>query len=127
NLITNAKWIRGVSPIYSPDYEVIFKKIVESNVNTQLILTEAVLNKLNNSIGYEKFKDLSCNYQLEIFVADDNLKVAFTVTDSFLSLGLFSNNNVYDTTHDLIGTDYQSVCWGSELFKYYLENANKYE
>lgn len=127
NLITNATWIRGVSPIYSPDYEMIFKKIVESNVNTQLILTEAVLNKLHNSIGYEKFKDLSCNYQLELFVVDDNLKVAFTVTDSFLSLGFFSNNDVYDPTHDLISTDHQSVRWGVELFEYYLEKANKYE
>jgi predicted transcriptional regulator len=125
--IKTANWIKGVSPLYSPEYPRIFKELVEKNINTQIILTASVFKKLEDAIGLENIKSLIYEHPLEIFMTEENLKVAFTVTDSFLSLGLFGKNGVYDITHDLIGTDESAIIWGNELFEYYRDKAKKYE
>lgn len=124
-----AKWIKGVSPIFSADYPVVFKEAIEKNVSIQAILTDAVLKKTIDALGKENFDKLifDCKYNFDISVTDENLKVAFTVTDGFLSLGLFTNNGIYDPTHDLISTDNKAIQWGIELFDYYREKAKRYE
>ncbi len=125
--IKPAKWIKGVTPVFSSDYPVVFTKIIEQNVSTQVILTDAVLKKSIDAIGKENFDKLISNYNFDLLVTDENLKVAFTATDGFISLGLFTNNGLYDPTHDLISTDNKAIQWGIELFEYYREKAKKYE
>ncbi len=121
--IKPAKWIKGVTPVFSSDYPVVFTKIIEKNINTQVILTDAVLKKSIEALGKENFDTLISNYNFDLLVTNENLKVAFTVTDGFLSLGLFTNNGIYDPTHDLIATDTKAIQWGIELFDYYRETA----
>lgn len=125
--IKPAKWIKGVSPVFSSDYPVVFKEIIERNAGTQIIFTDAVLKKTIDAVGKEKFDKSISNYNFDVLVTDENLKIAFTVTDGLLSLGLFTNNGLYDPTHDLIGTDNKAIQWGSELFEYYRDKSNKYE
>ncbi|CAG1004811.1 hypothetical protein METP3_03651 [Methanosarcinales archaeon] len=127
NIVKNAKWIRGVSPIFSADYPIIFKDLVKNNVDIHLILTEAVFKKLIDTISLESFKILEKEYPLKVTVSNENLKVAFTVTDTFLSLGLFNNDGIYDISHDLICIDDRGIRWGIELFEYYqkkIEESN---
>jgi predicted transcriptional regulator len=124
--IKTAQWIKGVSPIFSSDYPIVFKEIVEKNISTTLILTDPVLEKLTDSIGLENLKKYIYNYSLELLITED-LKVAFTVTDSFLSFGLFNTDSVYDTAYDLISTDEEAIRWGSELFEYYKGKSRNYE
>ncbi len=125
--IKPAKWIKGVTPIFSADYPIVFKEIMEKNVPTQAILTDAVLNKTIDGLGRRKFDKLISKNNFDILVINDNLKVAFTITDSFLSFGLFTNNGIYDITHDLISTDNKAIHWGTELFEYYRGKAKIYE
>lgn len=127
SFIKNVNWIKGISPIFSPDYPVVFKELIENGVNTQLVLTGAVLNKLVEAMGIENLKNLVEKHSLEILLTDKNVKVALTASDTFISLGLFTNSGVYDTAHDLIGTNDQAIRWGVELFKYYRKGARKYE
>ena len=123
--LKNAKWVKGVSPIFAPDYPIIFRELA-TTVPTQLVLTREVLEKLLESVNKEDLKRAISECCLEIFVTEEDVKVAFTVTDSFLSLGLFSTEGVYDTTSDLISTDSRAVRWGSELFKHYQKKAEKF-
>lgn len=125
--IKTANWIKGVSPIYSSDYEKIFKKVIEKNITIELVLTVEVFKKLTNTMGLDNFNNLIHNHPINIFLTDENLKVAFTITDAFFSLGLFTKDNVYDITHDLISTDDFAIRWGDELFEYYRRRAKKYE
>lgn len=125
--IKTAKWIKGVSPIYSSDYEKIFKEVIENNISIQLILTIAVFKRLTDAIGLDILNDLIRNYPLEIFISNENIKVALTISDAYLSFGLFSNNGVYDVTQDLSSTNEFAIRWGYELFEYYRVRAKKYE
>ncbi len=125
--VKNANWVKGVSPIYSPYYEKLFIEMMEKNVRIQLILTVSVFKKLTDNIGLDNLNNLIHNYPIEIFLTDVNLKVAFTITDAFFSLGFFSNNGVYDITYDLISNDDFAIRWGDELFEYYRGKAKKYE
>ncbi len=123
SLIKTAKWIRGISPIFSPDYPTVFKELIEKNIDTKIILTDAVLKKIINTVGLENLKNSINNYSLDLLITDENLKVASTATDTFLSLGLFTNDGVYDVKYDLISTDESAIRWGVELFEYYKEKA----
>jgi predicted transcriptional regulator len=127
NLIKTVKWIRGISPIFSPDYPTVFKELIERNIDTKIILTDAVLKKLINTVGLENLKNAINNYSLDLLITDENLKVASTATDTFLSLGLFTNDGVYDVKYDLISTDESAIRWGVELFEYYNEKATPVE
>ncbi|HEY9245355.1 MAG TPA: transcriptional regulator FilR1 domain-containing protein [Candidatus Methanoperedens sp.] len=125
--IKTAKWVKGVYPIYSSDYAIVFKELIERNINICLILSEAVLNKLIEAAGLDYLRNATSRYNLEILIANEKLEVAFTVTDSFLSLGLFTKNGVYDITHDLVAADERAVHWGHELFEYYRDRTKRYE
>ena len=122
----NAKWVKGVSSIFSPDYPKVFEEVAKRAI-TQLVLTESVLKKVIDAVGSETIKSLIFNYHLEFFVTEEDVKVAFTVTDTFLSLGLFKPDGIYNTTLDFISTEERAVRWGVELFEYHREKAKRYE
>ena len=125
--IKTAKWIKGVSPIFSSDYPEIFENRVKQHTITQLVLTESVLKKVIDTIGLKDLKYSFSEGYLDIFVTKEDIRVAFTVTNAFLSLGLFKPDGIYNTTLDLISTEERAVRWGVELFEYYREKAKKYE
>ena len=123
--LKTAKWIKGVSPIFSPDYPRIFEDLITKHTFTQLVLTESVLKKVIDTVGLENLKNQVSKGYLEIFVIEEEVKVAFTVTNFFLSIGLFKPDGIYDTTLDLINTEERAVRWGIELFEYYQKKAKE--
>ena len=125
--IETAKWIRGVSSIFSPDYPKVFEGLVKKTIDTRLILTENVWEKVIEVVGLENIRYQLSKGCLEIFIAEEDVKVAFTVTDAVLSLGLFALDGTYDNTCDLISNDERAVCWGVELFEQYQKGTMKYE
>ncbi|MFZ3168690.1 MAG: winged helix-turn-helix domain-containing protein [Candidatus Methanoperedens sp.] len=127
NSVKKAKWIKGISSIYSPDYPDIFKQLVLNKIDTSLILNDEVFNKITEITGKVNLDNAIINYRLEFLITKENLKLAFTVTDSFFSIGLFNKNGIYDTAFDLISTDNLAIQWGIELFNYYSIKAIKYE
>ncbi len=127
NFIKSAKWIKGVSPIFSTDYPEIFREMMENDVSVQIIVTKPVLKKTIDALGQETFDKLLLKSNFCLSIINENLKVAFTVTDSFFSLGLFTDDGIYDPTHDLMSTDEKAIDWGSHLFEYYLKRAKEFE
>ncbi len=125
SFLETAKWIKGVSSIFSLDYPTVFGDLVAHTV-TQLILTESVLNKVIDTVGLENIKYPFSKGYLEIFILEEDVKVAFTVTDTFLSLGSFKFDGTYNNTLDLICTEERAICWGVELFEHYLKKARKW-
>ncbi len=122
NILLKSNNIKGLSPIFRLDIVESIQKRVENGADVELIFTGNVLTKLLSTVDSESLLDLE-NYismdNLRIWQIDNNIKVAFTVTDNFLSFGLFSSTGEYDSTKDLVSNDPDALAWGNRLFNYY--------
>lgn len=130
NMLTESKYIKGFSPIYRSAYSELFRTIIESGVSVELILTPEILNKTLKEIDSESFeflKHFMSEDKVKLWVIDDEIKIAFTVTDKHLSLGLFHQNGSYDNSRDLISDDHAAIAWGNKLFEYYRSQAERYK
>ncbi|MBE0521761.1 MAG: winged helix-turn-helix domain-containing protein [Candidatus Methanoperedenaceae archaeon] len=123
NLLKDAKEIKGVSPIFVPEFASLFEELViTKNINVSLIIKKDVLDKISSEIK-QKILDINNNPGLNLYVIEDDIKIAFTVTDYFMSLGFFRQDGVYDYSNDLINYNEKGIAWGNELFEYYRRAA----
>lgn len=123
-LLKKAKEVRGVTSMFVPEYSIIFKNIIlMKKTNTKLVVTEEVLNKIDQEI----LKEIQTNESLEfeLYILKENIKVGFTVTDYFLSLGLFNFDGSYDWNRDLISYNEKAIAWGYELFEDYIQKSDR--
>jgi len=75
---------------------------------------------------YNTINEFLSRYELfKLYIISDDLKVAFTVTDRFLSLGLYRLDGTYDAGNDLICIGKDAIAWGFDLFEYYKTCAVK--
>ena len=128
-IISQSKYIKGVSPIFRFNYIDLFKQMVFNGINVELILTQDIVGQTMDGIDPENSKQLQefmLQEKVKLWVINDDINIAFTVTDKYLSLGLFHENGDYDNTRDLISDD-DAVAWGNKLFEYYRDQAEKFE
>lgn len=118
--------IRGVSPIFHPHYPKFFLEMAKSGCDVELVMTKDVFEKIKSSHKEELKSGLECE-NAEISIYDNDLKIAFTVTDSFLSLGLFRKDGNYDTHRDLISKETSAINFGKDLFSYYKKQSKEVE
>ncbi len=116
--MAKAKEIRGVSPIIVPGYADMIAGNVKRGAKVDLILTDNILNIVCEQHG-ELLKDLIEQDNFRLYRTDLDVKVAFTVTESMLDLGLFRLDGSYDLGADLVCIGEGSINWGRELFEHY--------
>jgi predicted transcriptional regulator len=121
-LTKRARTFQGVSPVFVDAFVPMVKKLLGNDTTVQLVLTEEVLEELVD-LDREEFRTLLENRELSIWRLDEEVRVAFTVTDSVLALGLFGQDGIYDASHDLVSKTKGAINWGRELFKYYKSRA----
>jgi predicted transcriptional regulator len=130
-ILLKSKSIKGVSTIFHPDFTNFFLKILSNNeVEVKLILSDEILKKTIKSINPGNLKDflkLSSNGNLKMWVLNEEVKIGFTVTDKYLSLGLYTKEGGYDLSRDLISENQDAILWANKLFDYYLKKADKIE
>jgi predicted transcriptional regulator len=124
-LVVKAHEIKGVSPIFYYPYVDLYKKALEKNTNIKLVLTPLIIDKIAETTGTEVLKETLSSGNLELYKTDEDIKIAFTVSENFLSIGLFSTEGLYDATMNLISYDVDAIEWGNKLFNYYLNRAQK--
>jgi len=112
-------------PIFSSDYPGIFEELIKNDVDTSLILTKNVFEKVTEYVDIEDIKYQLSKSHVNIFTTEEDIKVAFTVTDACFCLGLFTLDGIYDITHDLVSTGNKSIHWGNKLFEYYRGKARR--
>ena len=121
-LSRKAKKFWGVSPIFVDVFVTLIKRLADRNADIKLVLTEEVFGEIKNA-HREVLKEVFP--KIGLWIIQEEPKVAFTVTESFLSVGLFEKNGVYDPTYDIISRDKEAIEWGRELFEYYKSKARK--
>ena len=81
----------------------------------QLLTTEPYKSNMQGLAGYLNFS---------VWVTGEKVRVGLTVTDKYLSLGLFKKDtNLYDSSSDLFSRDPRAVEWGEKLFRFYKERS----
>lgn len=122
--ISKSEFTMGVAPIFNPAYPSFFLQLAQRKVRIALILTKNVFEKVKKEHRDSLQRFLDCN-NTSLCILDDDIKFAFVVTNSFLSLSLFFKNGTFDAQRDLICFDKSALKWGEELFKYYKERAEE--
>lgn len=130
-IILKSKYIKGVSSIFRFNYIELFQYIIlENDIYVELILTNDIIQKIIEGIGQDNLKHLETSMakgNVKIWVINKDVRIAFTVTDKYLSLGLFHEQGDYDNTKDLISDDHDAVAWGNTLFEYYRNQSQKFQ
>ncbi len=117
-LLEGCNVINGVSPFLHPDFPDIFKMFIEHKAVVRLVVTSPVLALMRerHSEVLQHVGDMS-NFSLRVI--EENVGVAFTITENILSLGFFRPDGTYDYNTDLVSEDPAAIEWGTELFEYY--------
>jgi len=116
--ISKSKYVKGISPFIHPLYPKMFLYFAEKGIDVSLVVTESVFKRLSTEFRNEIEKFLKLD-SAHIYVYDKEIFLSCAVTDQFLSLGLFYNNNVYDHVNDIISFDSRALQWGKDLYTYY--------
>ncbi len=127
-ILTESEYIKGISPIFRFNYIDMYQKVIEKGTKVELILTQDIVNQTMEGISSEEMEYLKSFISQDMvkFWVIPEVKIAFTVTDKYLSLGLFLEQGDYDNSKDLISDDYDAVTWGNQLFKYHKNQAKPF-
>jgi predicted transcriptional regulator len=117
-----AKEIHGLSPIIVPGVAETIATAVQNGAEVDLMLTDAIIKEVVKK-HTSLLKELIKHKNFRLYRFDQDVRVAFTVVDSMLSLGLFRLDGGYDLGSDLICTGDNARIWGLELFYDYAKKA----
>ncbi|HIE31857.1 MAG TPA: DUF1724 domain-containing protein [Methanosarcinales archaeon] len=121
-LLEECEVVNGVSPFIHPDFPDRFGAFVESGAVVHIVVTYPVLKLM-----CERYKDalhhVAALPNFSLRVIEEDVKVAFTVTEKILSLGFFRPDGTYDYSMDLVSEDAAAIEWGNMLFAYYWDRA----
>lgn len=124
SIIRKASWIHGVTSIMSPVHVDTIKEAVMGSTSIELVVSRELARKLTAGpydTVLEALKE--CN-NFRIYVSPSPIRLGMTVTDGYLSLGLYRRDTEkYDATTDLVGTDAAAISWGERLFQHYRTGA----
>lgn len=124
-LMNESSEIKSISPIFYYPYIDIYKNALKRGADVKLVLTPLILSKITETAGNELLREISSSNKFKLYQIDADIKIVFTVTENFLSLGLFSTEGLYDATMKLISHDADAIEWGNKLFDHYIDKATK--
>lgn len=125
-LLDDAKVIRSVAPVFTPDLLDIYAKLAAKSIPIELVVTREVLENVLELADRSPLKNqLKAN--LKLFVIKQNPKTAFTVTDYFLMVGLFRFDGSYDNSDQLLSYSNDGIGWGRELFDHYVRASKEFD
>ncbi len=123
-LIQDSVDVKYISSVLLPQKIESFEETLEKG-SLQLILTSEILDKWIEIKGRENLKNALLEKDFKLWEINGNAKMSFTVTDTFIALGLFSTDGIYDLHKYLISKDPEAIEWGNRLFDYYLKLSEK--
>ncbi len=116
--------IKGVSPIFHPEYPRAYLELAKKDIPIALIVTRDVFDRITRE--YRPMLEKGLQYKkVEFMICDEKPEVAFTVTNILINMGLFLKDGNYDVHNSIVSFDKSAIKWGEDLFKYYKERSEK--
>lgn len=120
--ILSSKEILTFAAYFHPQAPSLYTELAESGAEIALCMTESVAQRLflNNRIEAEK---LSRAMNSRLFISRRSTTIpSLIVTDKVVAFKLFENNGKL-RDQLILSFGERALCWGKELFKYYMEAA----
>ena len=120
-IFEDANEVKGIYPIFHFEYLKKIEELVKRRkIDVELIVTNDVLRNIAGLMETEEaFKNFLDEPNFALFAIDEDIKIAFTLSDSIFYLGLFDGKGVYDYNSALISDDEKALSWGRELHGHY--------
>ena len=117
-VLEQANEVKSIYPIFNLEYLTTIAELVKGkSIDVELIVTNEVLESIEGVVETEEtFKEVFSEPNFALFATDTEIKIALTLTDSVLYLGLFAHNEMYDYNKALISDDEKALSWGRELY-----------
>jgi predicted transcriptional regulator len=125
-LLDDAKVIRGVAPVFTPDLFDSYAGLAAKGISIELVVTHEVLENMLELAERSPLKN-PLKKNLKLFVIEQNPKTAFTVTDYFFMIGLFRSDGSYDHSDQLLSYSNDGIMWGRELFDHYVGASKEFD
>jgi len=117
-MILHSKRVAGISPIVHPVYPRFFLSLAAQGHDVRLILTKNAYDKIKREYSDMLLQGLQYD-NAHLFICDNDLKFAYIVTDSQISMGLFLKNGIFDSKRDIVSTEPSAIKWGEDLFNHF--------
>ncbi len=125
-ILKDATFIHGISSVASPGLARFIAEKVVTGIPVELVVNNEVIELLTKEPYASNMQGLLGYPNFSVWVTGERLRVGLTVTDKYLSLGLFKkDSHLYDSSSDLFSSDLHAVEWGEDLFRYYKERSKK--
>ncbi len=125
-ILKDATFIHGISSVASPGLAQFIAEKVVTGIPVDLVVNHEVIELLTKEPYASNMQGLLGFSNFSVWVTTERLRVGLTVTDKYLSLGLFKkDSNLYDSSTDLFSSAPRAVEWGENLFRYYKERSAK--
>jgi predicted transcriptional regulator len=122
-MIQEARQLYILSPFSSPVHTEAIMNRIREGVYVETLIGKDLMRQLSASTYFDQMHDLAIRSKSKIFVLDKPPRLGLTVSDKHISLGLYKNDGIYDTTTDLFSADEKAINWGRKLYRYYRNNA----
>lgn len=114
--LKNAKKMFAVSSLTNDEQRRIMIDLLNADVSIEFVHTDT----FNQKEYIERNAELIERSNFKSMVIKEETKIGLTVTDFFISFGMYKKNGKnYDTSEDLFSTDPKAIEWGMRLFQYY--------
>jgi predicted transcriptional regulator len=123
-ILKESEYVLGISSVMSPGLAQLLAERVIEGVSVDLIVNPDVIAQLKQDPYAAQIRNLSQYKNFKVWCTREPLKVGLTVTDKYLSLGLYKEDGkLYDSSMDLFSSDPEAVQWAHDLFRYYQERS----
>ena len=124
--LLKSKRVRGVSPALHPEYPKVVTMLAERGVDISIVVPREIFEKLQKEYNKELQEYLSYG-NASLRISDEQIKIAFTTSDIFLSMRFFLKDDTYDYYKNIISYGISALKLGEDLFNYYEKRSKKIE
>ena len=123
-ILKDAAYIHGISSVASPGLARFIAEKVITGIPVELVVNNEVIELFAKEPYASNMQELVGYPNFSVWVTGEKLRVGLTVTDKYLSLGLFKKDtDIYDSSSDIFSSEPRAVEWGENLFRYYKERS----
>ncbi len=122
SMLSRSKKICAILPVLIfPKESDIFISSLRKGSQVDLLITDKVAGFLLNEVGMlaPEFKKSFKFENFKLRLTTEDIKLALVVTESFVYLGLWRHDGVYDVGCGTIYSGKYAVTWCMQLFEYY--------